>query len=84
MSEEQLNKLEREIEVIWNIIRLLKSCFWIHFENFQFHQVIATQRDIKKCTKELKKLIVARKNELGALKEPAKDVSQNRSGKSVF
>lgn len=84
MSEEELNKLEKEIEVVWNILGLLKSCFWIHFENLEIYQAIATHQDIKKCNKELNKLIVARKNNLGAIKEPSKDATTVRSGKSVF
>jgi hypothetical protein len=84
MSEKELNKLEKEIEVLWNIIRLLKSCFWIHFENLEIIQAIATYQDIKKCNNELNKLIVARKNELGAMKEITQDATTVRSGKSVF
>lgn len=84
MNEKELKKLEQEIEVVWNIKQLLKSCFWIHFENLEIIQAIATYQDIKKCSKELNKLIVARKNELGAIKETIQDATTVRSGKSVF
>ena len=84
MSEKELKKLEQEIEVVWNIVRLLKSCFWIHFENLEIIQAIAAYQDIKKCKKELNRLLIARKNNLGVMKEPAKDAAMDRSGKSVF
>lgn len=75
-------KLEREIQVIKEIIRILKACFWLHFENFQVKESLETFRDLQKCTKELNKLNVAKKAELGATKETANNVTQNRSGET--
>ena len=84
MSEEELNKLEKEIEVVWNILGLLKSCFWIHFENLEIYQAMAAHQDIRKCEKELNKLIVARQLELGAIKGDTKRWNHGQKRKERF
>jgi hypothetical protein len=78
-----LKEIEREIYLIKGIIRVLKVCLWISFKELQIRQFISTCQDLKIVTRELDKLIAAKKEILGAIKEP-ENVSQNRSRKTFF
>jgi hypothetical protein len=64
--------IEREIEVVENMIRILNDCLVIYMQNQKKRESIVVLNDIKMCKAELKKLLAARE---AAQKEPAKDAA---------
>jgi hypothetical protein len=55
-----MRDLEKEIAVIENLIRLLKSCRTIAKNNNRIEEVISCNKDIETCQAELKKLLERR------------------------
>ena len=53
-------KIDREIEVLGNMIRLLKECFSIYIQSKQKEEAKRTLKDLEICRKELQKLIEAK------------------------
>lgn len=53
-------KVNKEIEVVQNLIRLLNECLTIAVINRRKDEIHAIKRDIEQCKTELKKLIEQR------------------------
>jgi hypothetical protein len=71
-----MKEVEREIEVVKNMIDILNRCLFISLKNHRVREVKSTVKDIQLCKKELRKLIVARDE---AKKEPATNGKVQRS-----
>jgi hypothetical protein len=67
-----MKDFDREIEVIENIIKILRKCLTVHVNERQTIQVANCINDIRLCRKELKQLIEERAN---AEKEQAGDAA---------
>lgn len=62
-------KLDREIEVVENIISVLNRCFILHLKRMNYEDAKKTLKDINLVKKELKKLLKMKETELeGELK----------------
>lgn len=51
-----MKEKDKEIEVVENLIRILKRCLKISKDNKRFYEVIRIKHDILICKKELKLL----------------------------
>lgn len=67
--------VEREIEVVENIMRLLNECLTISLKNKRREEAKNTMKDIHLVKKELNKLKAEREAALVAVKEPAGDAA---------
>jgi len=70
-----MNHIDREIEVIQNIIRVLKRCLRIHLKEKDIKGTVRTLHDIRIVKREMKKIIEAQTGQEPPHNEP------NRSGK---
>lgn len=55
-----MKDINHEIEVVENIIEILKKCLALHIREKQPKQIAAAKKDIQICKKELSRLIEAR------------------------
>ena len=51
-----MSQIEKEIEVIENIINVLRRCLMIYVKERDYLRMIETMKDIMKCRKELEKI----------------------------
>ena len=69
-----MKTVEREIEVVENIIRILNECLSISLKNKRKEEAKSTIKDIHMCKKELQRL-KEQKEALVVVKEPAGDAA---------
>ena len=69
-----MKTVEREIEVVENIIRILNECLSISLKNKRKEEAKNTIKDIHMCKKELQRLKEQREA-LVVVKEPAGDAA---------
>jgi hypothetical protein len=67
-----MKTVEREIEVVENIIRILNECLSISLKNKRKEEAKSTIKDIHMCKKELQRLKEQRE---ALIKEPAGDAA---------
>jgi hypothetical protein len=67
-----MKTVEREIEVVENIIRILNECLSISLKNKRKEEAKSTIKDIHLCKKELQRLKEQRE---ALVKEPAGDAA---------
>lgn len=70
-------KVIKEIEVVENILRLLKECLAISQQQRSLDEVKRIRSDIKLCKLELKKLMDHAENTLGETEPCSDTVKQN-------
>lgn len=72
----EFNNIEREIQVVENIIRLLNECLAISLKNKQKEECKSILLDMKYCKNELKRLIGIRAAK--AAREAAKEETEEK------
>ncbi len=70
-----MKTVEREIEVVENIMRILNECLAISLKNKRREEAKRTIQDIHLVQKELSRLKVEREAALVSVKEPAGDAA---------
>jgi hypothetical protein len=79
-----MKELEREIEVVENLLSLLNRCLALYIKDKKYEFAKNTRIDIETVKAELNRLITEREAELvKAVKEPLGDAICNRSGKNI-
>jgi hypothetical protein len=71
-----MRDLEKEIQAVNSILKVLNKCLGVYLENREISNAKKTLRDIQIVKHELKKLTIAKAEEIKAVKEKAPNAVQ--------